>query len=78
MFVYSFWCKPAYSEYGAMYTIVAESIPDAVEVLKAHDEYEFKQEFSHNIEYLLQCIAKGAIIKCEDFEDPRVAEYFTT
>lgn len=77
MFVYSFWCRPSYSEYGAMYTIVATSVAHAVELLKADDEWYFKSEFA-NQEFLMQCISKGAIIRCHDEEDPRVAEYFLT
>lgn len=78
MFVYSFWCKPSYSEYGAMYTVVADSISAVIELMRKEDEYEFKQEFSHNVDYLYECIEKGARIKCGDDEKPRIAEYFMT
>ena len=78
MFVYSFWCKPLYSEYGAMYTVVADSISSVIEIMRKDDEYEFTHELGHNIDYLYQCIEKGARIKCSDDEKPRIAEYFTT
>ena len=77
-FVYSFWCKPIYSEYGAMYSVVASSISEVIELMKADDPYEFKSEFEPNVEYLMDCIAKGSIIRCHDEEDPRIAEYFMT
>lgn len=78
MFVYSFWCKPMYSEYGAMYTVVADSISAVIELMKADDPYEFKNELGHNVDYLYECIEKGARIKCGDDEQPRIAEYFMT
>ena len=77
-FVYSFWCKPLYSEYGAMYSVVASSVSEVVELMKANDPFEFESELGYNIEYLMECITKGAIIRCHDEEDPRVAEYFMT
>jgi hypothetical protein len=60
-----------------MYTIVADCISSAIELLKADDEYHFKQEFA-DVDYLYRCIEKGAIIKCDDNEKPRIAEYFDT
>jgi hypothetical protein len=61
-----------------MYTVVADSISAVIELMKVDDPYEFKQEFSHNVDYLYQCIEKGARIKCGDDEQPRIAEYFMT
>lgn len=78
MFAYSFWCKPSYSEYGAMYTVVASCISEVIELMRKEDEHMFKTEFEHNIEYLYECIAKGAIIRCHEEEDARIAEYFMT
>ena len=78
MFVYSFWCKPSYSEYGAMYTVVADCISTVINLMQEDDPLEFKQEFEHNVEYLYECIEKGAIIRVGDDEQPRIAEYFMT
>lgn len=80
MNVYSFWCRPSYSEYGASFTVVASSISEVINLILNDGNVITNPDELKGLtpEYLYGCIEKGSIIKADDSEKPRIAEYFFT
>jgi hypothetical protein len=73
LFIGEYWVKFPRSEYGGMWSVIASSEEECIELLKKLDE--FNDEYHYNIEHEVK---NSKVFQIEDGFDSGVVQFFFT
>jgi hypothetical protein len=73
LFIGEYWVKFPRSEYGGMWSVIASSEEECIEILKTLDE--FNDEYHYNIEHEVK---NAKVFNLEDGFDSCVVQFFFT